>query len=310
LLFVLAAGAAFGLVGWIWTLRKSVETRCLAAVALHNAQGELETKIEARTRDLRKEITERKFVEQSLKTPIFNAETANRTKSEFLANMSHELRSPLTAVIGYSEAMGSEIFGKLENPKYAEYIQHINVSGHHLLDLINDILDVSAIEAGQITLNQANLDLNDLSESALRMVVPRAEKRGVKLQSKISESTIRINADERKVKQILVNLLTNAVKFTPRDGKVILDGNMTENGSLNLNVSDSGVGMDEKGIEVALSKFGQIDRVGNSDQEGTGLGLPLTVGLVEAHGGTLHIKSELNVGTTVTVLLPPERVVH
>jgi len=223
--------------------------------------------------------------------------------------MSHELRTPLNAIIGYSEAVGLETFGPLANDKQKEYLKNINESGHHLLSLINDVLDVSVIEAGKLELRETEVHLNDAVEASVQMMRSRAEFGGVKLVNSVDGEAPVINADELRIKQILVNLLSNALKFTPVAGEVAINTEIADDNSVLIIVSDTGIGMDAKDIAKALEKFGQAER-GDLMQagEGTGLGLPLTKGLVEAHGGTLKIESEPNKGTTVTIRIPQERV--
>jgi PAS domain S-box-containing protein len=269
----------------------------------------LETRIHERTEQLRGEIEERKRIEEDLIEASTRAESANQAKSEFLANMSHELRTPLNAIIGFSETLSQNIFGDLANDKQKEYIIDIHSSGIHLLDLINDILDVSAIEAGKLELHESDVDMKQIADEAILMVTPRAEKDGIKLQNLVAGNGLKLRADKRRLKQILVNLLSNAVKYTLEDTPVKITGGAGQNGGFIYKVEDSGVGMDEAEIATALEKFGQIQTTLGISREGTGLGLPLTHGLVEAHGGTLNLESKPGVGTTVTIEFPKERVV-
>ena len=227
--------------------------------------------------------------ESDLENARIQAETANRSKSEFLANMSHELRTPLNAIIGFSEVLNEKIFGEMANQQQSEYILNIHESGQHLLDLINDILDVSAIEAEKFELNESNVQLRDTVESAIRMVKDRAQHAGIIVIDNIGEAPPMICVDERRFKQIVVNLLSNAVKFTRNGGTVSIDSDITSKGDLAITIKDTGIGMDQKGLETALEKFGQVHNNDSSPTDGTGLGLPLTKGLVEAHGGKLDI---------------------
>ena len=233
---------------------------------------------------------------------------ANRVKSEFLANMSHELRTPLNAVIGFSDTMKEEIFGPLANDKYKDYAASINDSGRHLLDLINDILDVSVIEAGKLELQEERLDLRELARASFLLVKERSEQARVKISNNVSENLPKLQGDERRMKQVLLNLLSNAIKFTPEKGKVSLDAQIDDDGSLMLSVSDTGIGISAENIEKALQPFGQVDSSLNRKFEGTGLGLSITKGLVEAHGASLDIISMPEKGTTVSVRFPAERV--
>ena len=239
------------------------------------------------------------------------ANVANRSKSEFLANMSHELRTPLNAIIGFSDVIRTETYGPLGNDKYKEYVSDIQHSGRHLLELINDVLDVSVIESGKLELNDIEVDLNQIVAASLQMVKSRADLGGVQLINSVNGEASIIRADELRMKQILVNLLSNAVKFTKNGGTASVSTEIADDDSVLIVVADTGIGMDDADIAKALEKFGQTER-GDLMQsgEGTGLGLPLTKGLVEAHGGKLEISSVPSIGTTVTIHIPRERVLN
>ena len=276
---------------------------------LSTAYDELEDRVEERTRELSQQVADRKQAEHLLRIAKDDADTANRAKSEFLANMSHELRTPLNAIIGFSGSIQQQIFGPLGNEKYDEYITHIQDSGEHLLDVINDILDVSVIEAGKLELANDAVDLTDCAESAARLVRTRAERGRLRLVIDVDDGLPGLIADSRRLKQILVNLLSNAVKFTPRQGEIHLKAARNDDGGLRVTVADTGIGMTQREIDLALSPFGQVETGMSRRREGTGLGLPLTLGLVEAHGGILSIESEPGVGTTVIIDMPPERII-
>ena len=237
------------------------------------------------------------------------AELANRAKSEFLAAMSHELRTPLNAILGFSEVIQNETFGPVGNVKYREYAGDIHESGHHLLDLINDILDLSKIESGTDELHEDKIEIPEIIRSTLKLVGHRAEQGGVKLQLELPDPLPALRVDERKLKQILVNLLSNAVKFTDAGGVVTLRAWCRMGSGYVFQIVDTGIGMAPEDIPKALSRFGQVDGDLNRQYEGTGLGLPLTKALVELHGGVLDLQSEVGVGTTVTVRFPAERIV-
>ena len=236
------------------------------------------------------------------------AEEANQSKSEFLANMSHELRTPLNAINGFSDIMKKELFGPLGDPRYAEYVNDILFSGQHLLSLINDILDMSKIEAGKMTLNTEAMQMNDMISQVIRIVRGRADDNRLRLI--YDDITIpEIEADPRAVKQILLNLTTNAIKFTPEGGVVTLAVEPNSQGLI-VRVSDTGIGISKEDIERLAQPFEQIDSDHSRQHEGTGLGLALSKSLVELHGGNFTIESVIGQGTTVIFTLPnrpPER---
>ena len=235
------------------------------------------------------------------------AETANRTKSEFLANMSHELRTPLNAILGFSEVIETAMVGPI-NEQYRAYGANIHASGSHLLKLINQILDLSKLEAGQVELDEDEIDLGAVFLESWRLVEAQAEKSRIRVSAVLENNLPLIRADDRRIRQIVINLLSNAVKFTPEGGQVHFTA-YRENGGVSFVVRDTGIGMSPRDIPKALEPFGQIDSKISRKYEGTGLGLPLAKHLVELHGGKLTIESTVNAGTTVTVMLPAERVV-
>ena len=232
---------------------------------------------------------------------------ANNAKSEFLANMSHELRTPLNAIIGFSQMTYQGIFGPVGNPKYLEYASDINASGQHLLELINDILDLSKIEAGKAELHEQVIDIPRVVKSCLSLVKERSQRAGLTLQSELPEGLPSLRADERKLKQMLINLLSNAIKFTPSGGTVALTASVEPGEGLLIRVSDTGIGIAAEDIATALEPFVQVGGSLTRRHEGTGLGLPLTKALVELHGGSLEIDSALDRGTTVRVRFPSQR---
>jgi PAS domain S-box-containing protein len=245
--------------------------------------------------------------QQALSAAKEQAELASRSKSEFLANMSHELRTPLNAVIGFSEVMEMEVFGKLGAAQYREYAHDIKSSGMHLLSLINTILDLSKIEAGKYELHPEEVDLSEAVDSCLRLVKDRATANRLRLATELPGGLPRLHADARALKQILINLLSNAVKFTPPGGTVTVSVRLGAGGDVLIAVADTGIGIAEKDMAKALAPFGQVDGDLNRKHNGTGLGLPLVRQLTELHGGTLDLRSQLGVGTTVTVRLPQPR---
>jgi signal transduction histidine kinase len=228
-------------------------------------------------------------------------ETASQHKSEFLANMSHELRTPLNAIIGFSEVLDDRMFGEL-NDKQAEYVRVILTSGRHLLSLINDILDLSKVEAGRMELDLGTFNLRTALENALTLVRERAMRHGLTLDLAIDETLEDIVADERKFKQVLLNLLSNAVKFTPEGGRIDVRA-VPANGTVEVSVTDTGVGIAPEDREAIFEEFRQVGQT-ERKREGTGLGLALARKFVELHGGRLWVKSEVGRGSTFTFTIP------
>ncbi|MDP3176117.1 MAG: ATP-binding protein, partial [Phenylobacterium sp.] len=234
------------------------------------------------------------------------AETANRAKSEFLANMSHELRTPLNAVNGFSEIMVAEMYGPMGDARYKEYAQDILNSGQHLLALINDILDMSKIEAGKMSLKFEPLALEEVAEDAIRLVRNRAESAGLTLEMELAYLP-EVEADYRALKQVLLNLLSNAIKFTPRSGVIRIHAATSRDSfgeRVRVSVSDTGIGIAAEDLARLAKPFEQIENQHSKTQQGTGLGLALTKSLVEMHGGVLDISSAPGEGTTVSFVLP------
>jgi two-component system cell cycle sensor histidine kinase PleC len=237
------------------------------------------------------------------------AEAASTAKSEFLANMSHELRTPLNAILGFSEIIKDRTFGDAALDRYAEYGSHIHFSGKHLLGLIGDILDLSKIEAGKRELDEAEIDLAQVARDAFNFVEPQAARKNLTLTLEAHTHAI-IRADERALRQIVANLLSNAVKFTPEAGSITLRIAPDDQGGVILAVADTGIGIRPEDMRKVLESFGQARHdVTNADERGTGLGLPIVKGLIELHGGSLTLESALGAGTTVTITLPPARVI-
>jgi two-component system, cell cycle sensor histidine kinase PleC len=237
-----------------------------------------------------------------------HAEAANIAKSRFLAQMSHELRTPLNAILGFSEVMNSEVFGPHSVPTYREYAGDIHNSGVHLLNLINEILDLSRIESGHYELNEEAVSLTLIVEDCHHLLNLRAKHRGLAIHESFEPDLPRLWADERAVRQICLNLLSNAIKFTPQGGEVWLKVGWTASGGQYLSIKDNGPGIPEEEIPIVLASFGQGSNAIKSAEQGTGLGLPIAKSLVDLHGGTFTLRSKLREGTEVVVTFPPERV--
>jgi len=243
--------------------------------------------------------------EERLRIAQEEAEQANRTKSEFLAHMSHELRTPLNAILGYSEILKDDVFVQGMSERYRDYAGAVHKSGHHLLNLINDLLDLSKIEAGSCTLDIRSHALEPLIDEVLTLFVPIAAERSIEIACDVPPVMTRIRADERALKQILVNLVSNAVKFSHEGGTVTIQGRETLAGST-LAVVDSGIGIRPEELEAALKPFEQTSGASHANTNGTGLGLPITKLLVEQHGGTLTLNSVAGEGTRITLQFPKE----
>jgi two-component system cell cycle sensor histidine kinase PleC len=237
------------------------------------------------------------------------AEAANISKSRFLAQMSHELRTPLNAILGFSEVMKSEVFGEHSVPAYKEYSADIHNSGVHLLGLINEILDLSRIEAGRYELNEESISLAAAVEDCHHLLKLRATNRGITIHELFEQDLPRIWADERAVRQVCLNLLSNAIKFTPPGGEIWLKVGWTASGGQYMSCKDSGPGIPEEEIPIVLASFGQGSNSIKSAEQGAGLGLPIAKSLIDLHGGTFTLKSKLRIGTEIIVTFPPERVV-
>ena len=236
------------------------------------------------------------------------AEAANVAKSRFLAQMSHELRTPLNAILGFSEVMKSEVFGTHRVPVYKEYSVDIHNSGVHLLNLINEILDLSRIEAGKYELNEELLSLVHIVADCHHLLKLRASSRDITIHELFEHGMPRIWGDERAIRQIALNLLSNSIKFTPQGGTIWLKVGWTVSGGQYLSIKDTGAGIAEDEIPIVLASFGQGSNSIKSTEQGAGLGLPIAKRLVDMHGGTFTLKSKIRIGTEVIVTFPPERV--
>ena len=234
------------------------------------------------------------------------ADLANRTKSEFLANMSHELRTPLNAIMGFSEVIKDEMFGASGVPQYVEYARDIHNSGSHLLEIINDILDLSKIEAGRFELSEEEICLEDVLSAVHNLIKGRADVKQQTISIEIAPNFPKIIGDKRGIKQTLLNLVSNAVKFTDEEGAISVTARVVGDAA-EIAVADNGIGIAPEDIEKVMSPFGQVDSALARDHQGTGLGLPLGQAMVHMHGGRLRLSSKPGEGTTVTIVLPKER---
>jgi signal transduction histidine kinase len=259
---------------------------------------------------LQAQSRELKTIARDLGRARDEATIANRAKSEFLAHMSHELRSPLNAIIGFTEVMTSCMFGPVEPARYREYVEDINASGVHLLAVINDLLDLSKAESGRMELHENAVRIDEAAASAARLVRERAYEAGVRLTLDVPGTLPALRADERMIKQIILNLLTNSVKFTPPGGAVAVSARLEDDGRLALAVDDTGVGIAAEDIPKVLEAYGQADVARSRSSEGTGLGLPLVRSMAELHGAETRLESTPGEGTTVTIRFPAERLVR
>lgn len=247
--------------------------------------------------------------DRDLRIALEKAEAASRAKSEFLANMSHELRTPLNAILGYSEVIKEQYFGPMEPGKYLEYAKDIFDSGTFVLELVNDVLDMAAIESGKAELKETEVDINALIDTCIKMVQMRADDYKVELKKDVAQDLNSVSGDSRMLKQMILNLLSNAVKFTPDGGLVTISANRDENGDLCLAVSDNGVGIEPDQLAVIVEPFAVGEDALTRANDGIGLGLPLTKSMTELHGGSMDLSSTPDVGTVVTIKLPSSRIV-
>lgn len=261
---------------------------------------ELESRVRDRTLDLRQQNAVRRAAE-------LRAEEASEAKSKFLASMSHEIRTPLNAIVGFSDLTSIEAFGPVGDARYVEYANEIKGAASYLVDLVSDILDLAQIEADELRLSETTCDLGEAVREVVGLLAQLAESKGVELTHDVGDAPIWLYVDERRIKQALVNVINNAIKFTPAGGSIRTILDRVENGSARIRVIDTGPGMTPQQIEVALSRFGQVADQAPNGRPSTGLGLPITMALIEAHQGVFAISSRPGKGTTVVIELPDRR---
>ncbi|MBI1260347.1 MAG: sensor histidine kinase [Rhizobiales bacterium] len=246
----------------------------------------------------------RRRSEEALLAASLESELANKTKSEFLANMSHELRTPLNAIIGFSDFIQHLAATGQPSDKTVDYAANIAQAGRHLLNIINDILDISKIESGSFSLNFDECDLVELLESCITLVEPRIVEKKQLLERRIAPDLPVLNIDTRRIKQVVINLLSNAQKFTPEGGRILIMATGAVDGGVTIAVADTGIGMTKEQIDCAMKPFGQVQSSYSRNHEGTGLGLPIAKALVRQHGGEFHLSSQPKEGTSVLFTLP------
>jgi PAS domain S-box-containing protein len=255
-----------------------------------------------------RDITQWKRTEEELRNAKRAAETANSHKSDFLARVSHEIRTPLNAIIGFSEMMVEERFGPIGSPRYLEYAHDIGNSGKHVLDIVNDLLDISKIEAGQVSMEFVSVSLNDHLAESVSLLQPMANSQRVIIRTSLSASVPDVVADQRSIKQIALNLLSNAIRYTPSGGQIVVSTSYEPSGNVMIRIRDTGIGMNRKELEQAMKPFGQVGPGPRQRGDGTGLGLPLTKAMVEANRAQFEIVSAPGEGTLVSISFPPQRV--
>ncbi|WP_346344020.1 hybrid sensor histidine kinase/response regulator [Magnetospirillum sulfuroxidans] len=295
-------GQVVGLAG----IARDITKRKQAEDLLRRSHDDLQKAVDERTVWLRQEISRRAQAEDQARAARDVAEASSRAKSTFLANMSHELRTPLNAIIGFAELTETQM-NAAERDKLGSFIADIGESAHHLLRVINDILDVARVEAGKVTLHESLIFIPDVIQSAVRLTTPSVSAKQQVLLTSCPDDLPRLKGDERLIKQVLLNLVANASKFTHAHGQITIDASQTD-GIVQLSITDTGCGIAAEDIPKVLQPFGQVENLLAPKQEGTGLGLPLAREFMELHGGTLEVLSELGLGTTVILTFPPERV--
>jgi signal transduction histidine kinase len=304
-MIVVGAVAFHILYGWLFWKVPGLDFLLISALVAATVATPIILLAQRLIRSLRGTKNQLRMMTRELAIALHKAEDVNHARMQQFANMSHELRTPMNAILGFSEILRNQRFGPMGNARYLEYAGDINDSAQHLLELINNLLDLAKIEAGRFdTHDAAPIEIHHAVEMAARMVRPLAERQGVTLKVTTAEQELHIHVVERMLRQILINLLSNAVKFTPHGGTVGVTAQLTEDGKVRIAVRDSGIGMSPEEIRIAFQPFGQIDSMLSRKHAGTGLGLPLTKAMVELNQGELALRSRPGEGTEVILAFP------
>ncbi len=290
-------------------LKHEIRERLRAEELLKDANIQLEDRVDGRTKELSQEIERHKSTLIALSDMKEAADSANRAKTSFLANMSHELRTPLNAIVGFTTIMDEEMFGPVGSERYKQYIKDIQDSSTHLSEILGNILDLAKVEAGELTLNEENVDVEKMINNCSKMFVVMAAEANITIKQDIPQNLPLLLADELRIKQIVINLVSNSLKFTPSGGTISISCALNDNGGLLLGVEDTGEGIPREKLHKVLEPFAQVDGSSGKSFQGVGLGLSLSKSLAELHGGKLWIESELDVGTKVFVEFPSSRTI-
>jgi signal transduction histidine kinase len=264
----------------------------------------------AATEGILTEERARRRTEEQLREALLQAETASQAKTDFLANMSHELRTPLTAILGFSESIKNELFGPISPVKYGDYVDQIHASGGHLLAIVNEVLDMSRVAAGEAKLDEIDVDLRAAADECLLMLQLRVDKKRLQVRVEFDPALPHVQADRRMVKQMLLNLLSNAVTYTPDGGSVTVTASVTSDRQVAVTVRDTGIGIARADLERIMEPFQIVENPQSRSYQGIGLGLPLARSLIQLHGGDLTLHSEIGIGTTATLAFPATRTIE
>ncbi len=288
----------------------SLPARRLLYRELNDEKERIEANAKQRSAKYEAAIAALEATQKRLESEIDSAEDRSGAKSEFIANLSHEFRTPLNAIVGFSDILKNETFGPHTSPKYREYANDIHVAAHHLVSLVNDVLDISRAEAGQLDLDFEEVDARATIDATVRILHDRARAKGLTLRVDIAPDFPKLRTDERRLRQVLINIVGNAIKFTPPSGSVLIKAGVDPvDGAFVIVVSDTGIGIDPADLPLVMSRYGQVRGSQPNPEAGTGLGLPLTQKIVHALGGTLEVRSRSRIGTAVTLRFPATLIV-